>query len=689
MPLNPKVDPRYFVLIRPVPIPTQQGLKVQARSNTIYNCWDVTREQVFRENYHRRIKQLAQQGYFSPSWRPYQDFGEPLYLDPRKLTLYGLGQLPPELPREEVCLEEVVEHVEPVSSKKLKQKEPEKKLLPIRHLEKDLRTLHRDLQHTRCLINSVKIGRGYFHTLHRETAERKMAHKLEEQKEEERWKTEFRAPKAPLSSSSDEGSSDEEITDFFMTECPIMRERQRKQKKKRIRPFTPFYNGLLAQKHPDEHFESIFRQLCALNWLLEALTLEPNTSMKPLITCWNPRDYGGGKSSMKVVNKEKAVRTRWEHFLLHTKGRRFTQKGIIRGPVSKKMLKRPSTVSMTKVSSAHSKTTLTSTSSLTPVSDEVVQLPSDSAKEVDEMESSYSKQTKEEEEPLSYYLQTLLQMIHEDVAKNFSKENMFWSTKRPQSHALSRISDPESDVSFGQRPKSSVSSSKDDKTSTGAMRDGTSEQRPKSSLAVTLREDITTTAIYLDEESSEQIGQPQSSFIRRKKEMCNEMKELFFEVAQENAFRLHDQLDILEKRREEKSRQKFVCLRSTTKLRKDLERMRHSVLGREPEQDAEEENWFSTLLERIPEDVRRDRRTQKVLKKLERFGRNPDLRIRPPTFLKVLGELRIWEICSPNISAAVEFLREHVVEMPADDYKQWLQSRVPIPKRTQSAPPLC
>lgn len=95
MPLNPKIDPRYFVLIRPLPVPTQKGLKIQARSKTIYNCWDVPREHVFRESYHRRAKQLSQQGYFTPCWKPYQDFGDPLYLDPRKLTLYGLGQLPP------------------------------------------------------------------------------------------------------------------------------------------------------------------------------------------------------------------------------------------------------------------------------------------------------------------------------------------------------------------------------------------------------------------------------------------------------------------------------------------------------------------------------------------------------------------------------------------------------------------
>ncbi|KAJ7309598.1 hypothetical protein JRQ81_007651 [Phrynocephalus forsythii] len=692
MPLNPKVDPHYFVLIRPLPIPSQKGLKVQARSDTIYNCWDVTREQVFRENYHRRAKQLAQQGYFTPNWKPYQDFGDPLYLDPKKLTLYGLGQLPPEPIKEEVAPEEPVQQEEPAISTKPKPKEPEKKLLPFRHLEKDLRTLHRDLMHTRQLIQSVKIGRGYFHNLRKETMERKHRLELELQKEEERWKTEFQPPIYPSSSSSDEDTSDEELTEFFLTECPLQRKTEKKKKMKILRPFTPVYNGLLAREHPEAHFESIFRQLCALHWLLEALTIEPSSSMKPLVTCWSAKDYGGGKSTLKLITKEKLVRTRWEHFLLHSKGRRYTQKGAYRGLMAKKMLKRPSAMSMSKMSglsSPHSKTTLTSTSSLTPGSDEVAQPPSDSAKEVEEMESSYSKQTKEEEEPMSYYLQTLLQMIHEDVAKNFSKEHMLWSSKHPHSYTLSTKSDLDSELSAGPRAKSSASSSKDDKTSTGALaREGTPvEPKPKSSPVVTLREDKTTT--YADGDSSERISRPQSNFIQRKEDLCNEAKELFFDVAQESAFRLHDQLEILEKRREEKSIQKFLCLRRITKFRKDLERMRQSVVGREPEQDAEAENWFSTLLNKIPEEVMKDRRTQKVLKKLERFARNPDLRIRPLTFLKVLGELRIWEVCSPEICAAVEFLRVHIVEMPEEDYREWLQSRVTIPKRARSAPPLC
>uniref|UniRef100_A0A670KKH3 Coiled-coil domain containing 60 n=1 Tax=Podarcis muralis TaxID=64176 RepID=A0A670KKH3_PODMU len=338
------------------------------------------------------------------------------------------------------------------------------------------------------LINSVKIGRGYFHMLRRETLERQEATRLEEWKEQERRRTDCQPPKYPSSSSSEEDSGDEELTE----------ETEKKKKKKIVRPFTPVYNGLLSEKHPDAHFDSIFRQLCALNWLLEALTLDPNSSMKPVMTCWNPRQYGGAKSSLKVIAKEKTVKARWEHFLLQTKVNRFM--------------------------------------------------------------------------PVSKYSRTL------DLERLATRT--FW---------LLNAANPEVSVPVCER-------SLDAKCLACRPRFG--KHWPNSS--------------------------PQAV-----QDTCVEMP-VFVSVPR-----------------------------------------------------------FSTLLARIPDDVKRDHRTQKVLKKLERFARNPDLRIRPPTFLKVLGELRIWEICSPDICAAVEFLREYIVEMPMDDYKQWLQSRVTIPKRAHSAPPIC
>lgn len=667
---------------------------------------------MFLENYHRRLRQLSQQGYFTPTWKPYQDFADPLYLDPKKVTLSGLGQLP--LEKEEIGppVEEAVEQVEPAKAKKIppKVKEVEKKPLPFRHVEKDLRNLHKDLAHTRQLIHTVKTGCGYFYTIHQEAILRKNALKLEQLKEEERTKYEFQPPVYPSSSSSsDEDDSDKELTELFITECSFLRDSEKKKKKKRLRPFTPVHNGLVAQKHPDAHFESLFRQLCALHWLLEAMTIEPNSVMKPLITCWSAKDYGGGKSSIKVINREKGVKMRWEHFLMHTKGKRYNPKAF-RVPGSKKIPKRASVASISKISglsSPHSKTTLTSTSSLTPGSDEI-QPPSDGKEGDVEVESTFSrltpretKEVKEEEEPMSYYLQTLLQMIHEDVHKNFSQENMFWSTKPlMQTQMLKPPLEASSSLIF-HRGRSPASSVKEDKGSPLASKFGTPrgstpregtpvEQKPKVFVAVKLREGRTTTSTYKGEGSAEKISRSQSSsFIKKKENLCNEMREIFQDITQENAFRLHDQLDIMERRREEKSTYKYLCLRRLTKFRRDLERMREPLPVRiEPEEDEESESWFNNLLARIPDDTRQDRRTQFILKKLEKFGRNPDLRIRPLTFLKVLGDLRIWELCCPDICAAVEFMREHIVEMPAEAYKAWLQLRIQIPKRVQSAPPI-
>jgi hypothetical protein len=42
--------------------------------------------------------------------------------------------------------------------------------------------------------------------------------------------------------------------------------------------------------------------------------------------------------------------------------------------------------------------------------------------------------------------------------------------------------------------------------------------------------------------------------------------------------------------------------------------------------------------------------------KLQKFGENLDLRIRPHVLLKVLQDLRIWELCSPDIAVAIEVM---------------------------------
>uniref|UniRef100_A0A8C3XVB1 Coiled-coil domain containing 60 n=1 Tax=Chelydra serpentina TaxID=8475 RepID=A0A8C3XVB1_CHESE len=298
----------------------------------------------------------------------------------------------------------------------------------------------------RHLISSVKQGRGYFHTLQKETLERKNALKSED--------------------------LDEELTDLIHC-C-------------RINPFSYKYSTCLFFLH--FHSEPLFRQLCALHWLLEALTLEPNCSLKPVLTCWNPKDPGGSKSTFKKINKDKAARYRWEHFIMDTK------------------------------------------------------------------------------------------------------------------HCFTEMNHPWCLCAFT-------------------------------------------------------CSSHASYFIQSKYNLCAEMRQKFSAVAEEAAF----------------------C----------AQQCKHQFQGRLFQLCSAGYYRFSSLLSRIPDTVKNDNHTQRILKKLEKFGKNPDMRIRPITFLKVLSELRVWELCSPDICAAVEFVRENIVQMPEEDYKAWLQTRVRIPRRAHSAPPLC
>nr|KAF6464352.1 coiled-coil domain containing 60 [Rousettus aegyptiacus] len=83
-----------------------------------------------------------------------------------------------------------------------------------------------------------------------------------------------------------------------------------------FRPFTPIHSCIISPSLPEAHVEPLFRQLCALHWLLEALTIDhTHHTMKPLITCWNPKDPGGSKSTIKKIIKDKSMGQRWEQFV--------------------------------------------------------------------------------------------------------------------------------------------------------------------------------------------------------------------------------------------------------------------------------------------------------------------------------------------------------------------------------------
>ncbi|XP_018413991.1 PREDICTED: coiled-coil domain-containing protein 60 [Nanorana parkeri] len=526
----------------------------------------------------------------------------------------------------------------------------------LRHREKNTDSFNNELNHTRRLIGSVKQGRRYFHILHQEEEAKKIEVQENHPQLHERNKTE---PRPFRDSDRDSSADEEEIsisahkTRFFLTEPE---EQQKKQKRSMSRPFTPMHNCLLSKHVPEADPESLFRQLCALHWLLESLS-EQSGLMRPISTCWNIRDPGGCKTSLKRINREKEVEMKWEQFITPGKGKRQGQR-FIRGHLQR--ARKLSFLSISRFSGLSSAVTPTmgSVSSLLPSSEEMPASsdgPQDGGEDIESTVNSSVHTTgkvskDEEEEPLSEYMQTLLKMIGASVSKELDEE---------ESQSKYKL---KSDISSSEI-KERVT--KDDHVIPKSI-----TQRPKSSPA--------------------SVMSATSLFIKKKSNMPSEMRELFFEIADEADMYLHDKVEDMERRRQEFNTQKYRSLDAISNFRQDMEKMRKAYCQVKEKKDyTDMKNWFVVLKSRIPEDIKNNQKIKKILEKLEKLEEKQFVRIRPNTFLKVLAGLRHWELCSPDISVAIEFVREHLVQMPLADYTAWLQTRLASSSsnRVQSAPP--
>ncbi|KFP19335.1 Coiled-coil domain-containing protein 60, partial [Egretta garzetta] len=482
-------------------------------------------------------------------------------------------------------------------------------------------------------INAVKQGGEYFHILRQESLERKNTLKAAQQAQGMRWTTEFQPPKF----SSDAEESEEERNTCSLTGDNHLRKSGKKKKKMTLRSFAPVYTSVLIPSPPGAKSERLFRQLCAIHWLLEALTLESNSSMHSILTCWNPTDPGGCKKTVKEIKEEKLARYMWELFITNTKKRTWKARC---SPLIRKINKisTPGISQLSSQSSLRAQTPCGSETSTAPCSEDNVKINVASSGVMSE-----SAQGKEQQ-PLFPSLQKVIQIICEEVSKdNDKQEDMVKKAGLQRLLPVAQknyrvnmpfIKDQESIISRKQRPR-----------------------RQGFLCCFSSSCDI-------------------SSFIKSKSNLCADMRQRFTAVREEAAARLCDTLERLERRQEERCCQKYQALKQLKYSRRDMERIRQLGVRAEREHDEDGLNWFPVLLARLPESVKSDRYVQKILKKLEKYGKIPDLKIHPDTFLKALADLQVWELCSPEIAAAVEFVRESIVQMPEEDFSKWFQTRV-------------
>ncbi|XP_041956913.1 coiled-coil domain-containing protein 60-like [Alosa sapidissima] len=390
-------DPREFVTIKPLPSTRPSGEKLQARSKTVYvTCHD---KQVFWENYRRRQRQLNRQGYWAAPWRSYEEVGEPLYLEPKKLILSSLGQLDEALQETPVSSKTgpVSSSANLVSTHALMSSSFH---VPQTRSREDIVNLKQHLAQTRRLLRAVRQGRGYFQLLEKEAQEAKGQ------------ETQGAPGPQPPGLSSDSDTDSESPVSSGLSWPQSQTSSRGRCRTQSARPFTPIHRSLMAPQLHQVPPESVFRQLCCLNWLLEALTLGRMGRAAPVSSCWDPKDPGESKAAIKALTKEKAIQAKWEQFI-----------SVPKTPC--RLPSRPSRASSgcSYLQKAPSQSRASSSLAITPTLGSLTCLApgADGAggfavtsEETDQQSVAGS----DAEPPVSEYLQKLLEEVYQSVAKD-------------------------------------------------------------------------------------------------------------------------------------------------------------------------------------------------------------------------------------------------------------------------------
>ncbi|XP_070183916.1 coiled-coil domain-containing protein 60-like isoform X2 [Littorina saxatilis] len=173
------------------------------------------------------------------------------------------------------------------------------------------------------MIRNVSLGHGLFDLIRQERMAKKTAAMLEKQKKLELARNMWQPPKRD--SETEEESDDDIIQDddrYSSGENSQARQSGKASSKKKKalipRPYTPQHNSLidvpeLVEDETSQH--ALFRQLCVLNWILDAMNVEQGYTMSHIMTCWSHNEIGGTKVTVRKAQQEKQTETKWERFL--------------------------------------------------------------------------------------------------------------------------------------------------------------------------------------------------------------------------------------------------------------------------------------------------------------------------------------------------------------------------------------
>ncbi|XP_033108401.1 coiled-coil domain-containing protein 60-like isoform X2 [Anneissia japonica] len=736
--MSPKQrDPRTYIEQKPLPIKSDLGKHILARSETHYNCAEPTRETVFRQNFARRQKQRKEQGYNSVDYEPYKLLGEPLYLNEKKLILHALGQLDENNEESSSSSDEEEEKKKDKEKKDgvagLEEVPVPKKFVLTRRSNKNQKSLSKEVASGRKMVQSAKLGHGVFSIIRQKDEERRNAKEIERLKREEQRRREWQPP---AQDSSDEYETDDdlnediEINNFFLTQgqsstksvafSPVSEQgisdgkentvrksfssmtsvsrtpdtvrsinKRRKSKKKKPseppRPYTPYSTNINTAMHvgdpPDK--KSIFRQLCALNWLLEAMITEPPGAMMPISLCWNIKykeleQNTFCKTTVRKLNKDRSLDSRWTSFV--------TSPGI--GNFRTRMIGKFGT-NLTAAAQFHRGPRRISSGQIHP--GKALSVVSSSSP-TSNMFATGTQQddTLKEDRALN---RSLLD-IREGSAATKLDDNDPETASRIDKHdrSASMVSNRSS---HGTQEKNSL---KNQVLSRQKLEERNKIMNKKTP-DIQIQKWVVSTNRKLRSTSAPGTKTQEFKMLFPSKKhiyLPVDLRAKFGDVAEDKDLMLHDQLEAMEKKRLWRSEEKFKAISTKLHISTQLDELKKA--GQDPEETAEEKKkkkkaeseckWFYALKKNLSQDIINDMQCSAIVDKLESIGNIQSRKITPQKFLGILSGLRHWEICSPDISAAIEFIRENVVSMSIEDFENWFQSEMPGIVRSQSAPPV-
>ncbi|XP_060085387.1 coiled-coil domain-containing protein 60-like [Ylistrum balloti] len=794
MPQPALQDPRSYIKAQRLPLPSHVGAKIETRGTSNYRAASPMRIEVRNDNYFRRLQQMKTMGFNAVKHEAYIGIGDPFYLDERKLILNALGQMEESKDMETSSSSDEEDGEPATDAANQKGKGVSAAKFVLRRSRKDLNTLKQEVSHSRNLIRNVRLGHGLFDLIKKEREAKQEEEEKQNKRKAEAMRNEWQPPKTDTSSdeeSSDEGLLAEEDLSRYMaefrrqdsdddddfgrgnisdeetaeqekglvqllsritqddeeSEIPTSKsimttsrpESTRKKKVKMPRPYTPHHTNI-SEARDQVSKDSLFRQLCTLNWILDAMKQDSPQNLPPIMSSWKLNDIGGLRSQ-EQKSREKEFDGRWKDFLTNPGAKirrrrgiwgrqmvqlqmfsaveRFRRLGLENSEnknISKSQRRNAPGRMGTKRGWLTSKNSVLShPAGLTTPTTAMGSLRLGASQDPNHDESSVPTSRADFEEDDDH--------PHKSLFRFGENHNANTGHKEDETDGYQGRVDDIQNANSGQRKKEKRSSDMETTIRRKSARLKSTElsksvekesfrnsQTPRERMsAQTYRAEVNVRPKSSPQLLQFHANRPSIKYGNRVSEWSNTFREL----QEDKALTLHDTLENMDRQKMSICQNKFIAINSNQQehFHRAVRQMRarsaacmygsptkEQIQRKKDEADQNKGNWYSDLLKNIPMELQAKWEYKNIMYKLARYGLLEDHKKRRRMegsgqqhsmlkFIKVLGTLREWEICSPDISAAVEFAREKIIDMSIEDFEAWFQTQFPKVVRPQTAPP--